>query len=760
MTLAGRNALLFIVARSLSLLIPLMSLPMLGRALGPHGVGLLAYSQAFIQYFAVMVDFGFGFVSISTVARHRSDLPQLRKVFWSIYACRFAIYLACLPLVFLGVRLLAADGAEIQVMALSTLLLTGVLLTPSWLYQGLERGTSFVALSLLPRLLSLPLIWMFVKTPEHANRAAMILWGAELIGGIGLFVYGWWRLVPGRPLFDKALAREESKRASDAWLGAVVTTAIANINPLVIRELAGMAAVGLFSAADRIVRVVHSLLYPIVLAYQAHVTRLWGTDPRAAGRFILRALLGLMALATVFFLAMQVLGLNIVTLLFGPSFAPAAEVLHVYAAFPVFAAASTTALYFLYYANDKGRLARPWFPALLLLHCLLLWALVPVYQATGAAVAILISECALGLVLWLRARSWLAAPSPSAGFAVRTAELHDPRVSIVICNYNYARFLPKAIESALSQTRPCEVIVVDDGSKDESRSILTGYADRVHLILQPNGGQNAAYNAGFEVATGEIVIFLDSDDYLEPDAAQTLATAFTENVVKVHYRMRLVDAAGQPLGGTIPHAMASGNVLTTLLNNGVLYASAPGSGNAYRRSVLQRLFPLPVDPVDRHGADFFTVYGCIAFGEVRAIERPLACYRVHESTAAAAASLAFGNAATRVNEDALVRQRAQRLRALVLERTQGAVQLPANFLDFSRQKSSFAAGVIERSYFAGIGSGLAELPLLWKALWLRPEMPLIKKSVLSLWALVVIFAPRPIAVRAARHVCNPSSRRA
>jgi len=81
--------------------------------------------------------------------------------------------------------------------------------------------------------------------------------------------------------------------------------------------------------------------------------------------------------------------------------------------------------------------------------------------------------------------------------------VNQPLVSIIINNYNYARFLRDAIDSALNQTYDrTETIVVDDGSTDNSREIIAGYGDRIIPVLKENGGQNSAFDAGFAASAG------------------------------------------------------------------------------------------------------------------------------------------------------------------------------------------------------------------------------------------------------------------
>lgn len=102
------------------------------------------------------------------------------------------------------------------------------------------------------------------------------------------------------------------------------------------------------------------------------------------------------------------------------------------------------------------------------------------------------------------------------------------RTTILIPSYNQKDFLAEAIDSALAQTVPCEIIVVNDGSTDGSRFILDDYADRVKVVHQVNKGLPSARNTGIMNATGDLVLMLDSDDKLMPTAVERIEKVFDD----------------------------------------------------------------------------------------------------------------------------------------------------------------------------------------------------------------------------------------
>jgi glycosyltransferase involved in cell wall biosynthesis len=103
----------------------------------------------------------------------------------------------------------------------------------------------------------------------------------------------------------------------------------------------------------------------------------------------------------------------------------------------------------------------------------------------------------------------------------------QPLVSILINNYNYGRYLGYAIKSTLNQTYSnVEILVVDDGSTDNSRDIIKGYNDRIIAIFKENGGQASALNAGFAASQGAIICLLDADDLFLPEKVSEVVNIF------------------------------------------------------------------------------------------------------------------------------------------------------------------------------------------------------------------------------------------
>lgn len=207
-------------------------------------------------------------------------------------------------------------------------------------------------------------------------------------------------------------------------------------------------------------------------------------------------------------------------------------------------------------------------------------------------------------------------------------------VEVVVNNHDYGRYVAAAVDSALAQSHPdTRVIVVDDGSTDDSREVLQAYEERVELVLKENGGQASALNAGLERCRGDLVIFLDADDVLHPEAAARLATALAADpgAAKAHMRMEVIDAAGNPTGELKPPprwSMPSGDLRAAELAYPFDLAWLPTSAYAFRRELLAPILPIPEEDY-RIGADWHLIHLSTLLGRVATVEEVGCGYRVH-----------------------------------------------------------------------------------------------------------------------------------
>lgn len=203
------------------------------------------------------------------------------------------------------------------------------------------------------------------------------------------------------------------------------------------------------------------------------------------------------------------------------------------------------------------------------------------------------------------------------------------KFSIIINNFNYARYLRECIDSALEQTWPDkEVVVVDDGSTDGSRAIIESYGSRIVSVFKGNGGQGSAINAGFKMCTGEWVIFLDADDKLLPGAVEKVMQRASVATSNVQYHLSIIDENSREIGVLLPTRPMHDGDVRPIVAKFRYYNSPPSSGNAYARRYLEQVLPMP-EEAWRISADAYLILAAPFYGFIESISEPLAWYRRH-----------------------------------------------------------------------------------------------------------------------------------
>ncbi|MDQ6623531.1 MAG: glycosyltransferase [Verrucomicrobiota bacterium] len=223
--------------------------------------------------------------------------------------------------------------------------------------------------------------------------------------------------------------------------------------------------------------------------------------------------------------------------------------------------------------------------------------------------------------------------------------LHDPLVSVMIVNYNYERFLPEAIESVLRQTyQKFEIIICDDGSKDNSRDVISRYVRldrRIKPIFQENGGVGTALNSTYSASSGEIISMLDADDIFEPEKLARVVGKFVSGgrVGTVVNALTKVDSEGKVIG-RIPQfgSLDRGELRDRLLQSAAHWSVAPTSGVSFRRECAEHVFPIPAQQF-RTEVDGYMCTIAPLYYAVDVIDEPMTIYRVHSSNVTAVSAI-------------------------------------------------------------------------------------------------------------------------
>ena len=210
--------------------------------------------------------------------------------------------------------------------------------------------------------------------------------------------------------------------------------------------------------------------------------------------------------------------------------------------------------------------------------------------------------------------------------------MRGPLITVLIDTYNYGQYVEDAVDSVLAQEFPreqLEIVVVDDGSTDDTPQRLEKYGTSIRYLRKPNGGQASAFNFGFEQSRGEIIALLDADDVWLPHKLRRVRETFEQNPAAgmVYHRVHLWDGADKLSEDSYFVAM-SGRVTESQADL-LKYAMVATSCLAFRREALEKLMPVP--EVLRTQADAFLTALIIFTAPIVAMPEFLAKYRIHGS---------------------------------------------------------------------------------------------------------------------------------
>ncbi len=241
----------------------LIIMPYLINTLGISKYGLYSFAFAISMYLVIVTDYGFGFTGVKLISVNRNNLNKVSGIFHSIQIIKIIILLILLVIYSLAILFIETLSENKELFFLSFGILIGQTIIPIWFFQGMEKMKYITVINLSIRLISLILILVFVKQPEDINLAiASQAFGFLFAGVLSVFIaYAKFDLKPSFPKKTDVFHLLSSSK--DMFFSSLSLSLYKNFNLIFLGFLSTNTEVGIYSAAEKIIKAAHSLTAPL-----------------------------------------------------------------------------------------------------------------------------------------------------------------------------------------------------------------------------------------------------------------------------------------------------------------------------------------------------------------------------------------------------------------------------------------------------------------------------------------------------------------
>lgn len=393
-----KNIIALSVLQGANYVFPLIIIPYLVRVLGAENFGRIAFAQALITYFMVLTDYGFNLSATQAVTQTRDDKEALSRLASAVMLVKIFIMSGGFLLLLGVVLAVPAWRADWPLFAVVYLMVVGNVAFPIWLFQGLERMRHITIFNISARVLVVIAIFTWVHNPADYVLAAAIQASTMLIAGIIAqlalphIVSINWRW-PG--------AQEIRRVVGDGWhvfLASFAGNVANSSNTFFLGLVATPAVVGYFAAAEKLIRAVQSLIFPISQAVYPHVTQLLKSSQEKAISFIAKLTKVLAAGGVAAFLGLFVLANEITSLLYGHGFQQTAELIRLLSIIPLLVALNSILGAQVLVQFRMGKLLSSSTVTPTIIHLAMLYFVATRYGAVGVAALMIFTESLILIV--------------------------------------------------------------------------------------------------------------------------------------------------------------------------------------------------------------------------------------------------------------------------------------------------------------------------------------------------------------------------
>lgn len=381
--------------------LPLITLPYLVRVLGPEKYGLIAFAQAFIQYFNILTDYGFNLSATREISIYRDDLQKVSEIFSSVMVIKFGLLVLSLAIMSVLVFSFWKFRQDWLVYYLTFGTVIGQVLFPVWFFQGMEKMKYITFLNITAKLIFTFAIFIFVRQASDFIYVPFLNFLGFLIAG----VMALWIIFKDFGIgFRAPSLASVSHQLKEGWYIFISTMAISLYtvsNTFILGIFTNNTIVGYYSGAEKIIKAVQGLLNPISQTIYPYISRLASESKDRAIRFIRKLTYLVGGGSFVLSLVVFVFAGTIVKILLGNQYLESIAVLRILAFLPFIIGLSNifgiqTMLAFNYKKAFSSVLI-----SASLINIVLAFILVPLYKHIGISFAVIISEIFVTVSMFL-----------------------------------------------------------------------------------------------------------------------------------------------------------------------------------------------------------------------------------------------------------------------------------------------------------------------------------------------------------------------
>lgn len=330
------NALSLGVMQIVNLGLPLLSLPYLAVVLGADQLGRMAFALAVAQVLLVVTDYGFNLSAPKTISVNRHNPSKVAEIWCVVTLLRTLLAIAGFLCICLAALVFERARTELGMFAAAYAMVVGNVLFPQWLFQGLEQLRVVSLVQLTARIIVFALIFLLVKTREDLYWATFLQSAGFLLGGLMALPFTLKAIKGGDMRWpSKEAIRAQLKEGWPVFLSTAAVNVYTTSNSFFLGLFVAPVVLGYYHVAEKLIRAVQTIYSAISNAVYPHVSHLASNDGVAVLQFNRKLLKNIGCLAVLASLCVYFIGPFAIKLIFGPAFAPAADILRVFAWLPV-----------------------------------------------------------------------------------------------------------------------------------------------------------------------------------------------------------------------------------------------------------------------------------------------------------------------------------------------------------------------------------------------------------------------------------------